>query len=185
MLLIRLLVSYNDDNAECQNIGNRDLMMKHNLCRSRPKITPPFWRNNPLRNMTAEQWESLCDGCGICCLEKIEDAETGVVEYTAVACRHLDTTSCLCRIYDRRHELNADCIRMTAETLESLHWLPDTCAYRRLAEGRDLPSWHPLVSGNPESVQEKGVFCRDRVLSALYVHPDDLAAYRIQSWLKR
>jgi hypothetical protein len=153
--------------------------------RARQKTNLPFWRNKSLGKMTAEQWESLCDGCGICCLEKLEDAETEVVEYTAVACRHLNTANCRCRIYDRRHELNADCIRMTAATLKSLHWLPDTCAYRRLAEGRDLPPWHPLVSGNPKSVHAEGVSIRDRVLSALYVHPDDLEAYRIQSWVKR
>jgi len=159
--------------------------MKHNSRRPQHKDTLPFWQNTSLEEMTAAQWEYLCDGCGICCLEKLEDAETGVVEYTAVACRHLDTASCRCRIYDRRHELNADCIRMTAQTLKTLHWLPDTCAYRRLAEGRNLPSWHPLVTGNPESVHRQGVGIRDRVLSALYVHPDDLEAYRIQSWIKR
>ena len=91
--------------------------MKHYLCRPQQKNTLPFWRNKSLEEMTAAQWESLCDGCGICCLEKLEDEENGVVEYTAVACRHLDTANCRCRIYDRRHELNADCIRMTAETL--------------------------------------------------------------------
>jgi uncharacterized cysteine cluster protein YcgN (CxxCxxCC family) len=159
--------------------------MKHNLYRPRQKDTLPFWQNQSLEEMTAAQWESLCDGCGICCLEKLEDAETGVVEYTAVACRHLDTASCRCRIYDQRHELNADCIRMTAQTLKTLPWLPDTCAYRRLAEGRNMPSWHPLVTGNPESVHRQGVGIRDRVLSALYVHPDDLEAYRIQFWIKR
>jgi uncharacterized cysteine cluster protein YcgN (CxxCxxCC family) len=159
--------------------------MKHNLYRPRQKDTLPFWQNKSLEEMTAAQWESLCDGCGICCLEKLEDVETGVVEYTAVACRHLDTASCRCRIYDQRHELNADCIRMTAQTLKTLPWLPDTCAYRRLAEGRNMPSWHPLVTGNPESVHRQGVGIRDRVLSALYVHPDDLEAYRIQFWIKR
>ena len=159
--------------------------MKPNLCRPHQKDPLPFWRDKSLQEMTAAQWESLCDGCGVCCLEKLEDAETGVVDYTAVACRHLDTTSCRCRVYDRRHELNADCIRMTAETLKSLHWLPDSCAYRRLAEGRDLPSWHPLVSGNPETVHKEGVGIRDRVLSALYVHRDDLEAYRIRSWVRR
>lgn len=159
--------------------------MKNTTCQPRQKNTLPFWRKKSLEEMTAAQWESLCDGCGICCLEKLEDAETGAVEHTAVACRHLDTASCRCRIYDRRHELNADCIRMTAETLKTLHWLPDTCAYRRLAEGRDLPSWHPLVSGKPESVHKQGIGIRDRVLSASYVHPDDLEAYSIQAWLKR
>jgi hypothetical protein len=159
--------------------------MQPNLDRPYQKDTLPFWRKKSLEEMTAAQWESLCDGCGICCLEKLEDAETGVVEYTAVACRHLDTASCRCRIYDRRHELDAGCIRMTAETLKTLHWLPDTCAYRRLAEGRDLPSWHPLVSGNPESVYKAGICIRERVLSALYVHPDDLEAYVIQSWVQR
>ena len=158
--------------------------MKHKLCRPQQKNTLPFWRNKSLGKITAAQWESLCDGCGICCLEKLEDVGTGVFEYTAVACRHLDTTSSRCRIYDRRHKLNSDCIRLTAETLKSLHWLPDTCAYRRLAEGRDLPPWHPLVSGNPESVHKEGVSIRDRVLSALYVHPDDLEAYRTTWRLK-
>lgn len=159
--------------------------MKHNLRRPQQKHDMPFWQNKPLEKMNAEQWESLCDGCGICCLEKLEDTETGEVEYTAVACRHLDTGSCRCRIYERRHELNTDCIEMRAETIKSLHWLPNTCAYRCLAEGRDLPSWHPLVSGNPQSVYRAGVSVRDRALSALYVHPDDLEAYRIHRWARR
>ncbi len=98
--------------------------MKHNLRRPQQKHDMSFWQNKPLEKMTAEQWESLCDGCGICCLEKLEDTETGEVEYTAVACRHLDTGSCRCRIYERRHELNTDCIEMRAETIKSCTGCP-------------------------------------------------------------
>ena len=123
----------------------------------------PFWRAKTLAQMNAREWESLCDGCGRCCLVKLEDDDTGEVHYTDVGCRLLDTDSCRCRDYRRRQRKVADCVRLTPDSVASLGWLPPTCAYRLLDEGRDLPSWHPLVSGDPASVHAAGVSVANRV----------------------
>lgn len=118
--------------------------------------TTPFWESTPLDAMTAEQWESLCDGCGKCCLEKFEDEETGRILYSRVACALLDLETARCSDYANRARRMPDCITLSLETLEQAAWLPETCAYRRLAEGRPLPAWHPLISGDPRSVIEVG-----------------------------
>ena len=123
----------------------------------------PFWRAKTLAQMNAREWESLCDGCGRCCLVKLEDDDTGEVHYTDVGCRLLDAGSCRCRDYRRRQRKVADCVRLTPESVASLSWLPPTCAYRLLDEGRDLPSWHPLVSGDPATVHAAGVSVANRV----------------------
>ena len=123
----------------------------------------PFWRAKTLAQMNAREWESLCDGCGRCCLVKLEDDDTGEVHYTDVCCRLLDAGSCRCRDYRRRQRKVADCVRLTPESVASLRWLPPTCAYRLLDEGRDLPSWHPLVSGDPATVHAAGVSVANRV----------------------
>ncbi len=125
---------------------------------------PPFWRLKPLSKMSAEEWESLCDGCAKCCLEKLEDIDTGKVVYTNVACRLLDTDSCLCTDYTRRGHLVDDCEQLTAKSIPTLKWLPDTCAYFLLANGKDLPWWHPLVSGDPETVHRAGMSVRGRAV---------------------
>lgn len=130
--------------------------------------------------MTAEEWESLCDGCGICCLEKLQDFGRRRVYFTAVACRFLDTSTCRCRIYADRFARNSHCIPITVENISKLTWLPATCAYRRLAQGRPLMRWHPLICGDPETVHERGISVRNRVISARYVHPDDIVAYQIE-----
>jgi hypothetical protein len=143
------------------------------------KKTLPFWMTRSLSEMTLQEWESLCDGCGICCLEKLQDIDSGAVGFTAVACRYLDTDACRCRIYPDRFKRNPNCISITADTIAALTWLPDTCAYRRLAEGKPLMRWHPLVSKDPESVHTYGISVRGRVISARYVHLKDLEAYRI------
>jgi uncharacterized cysteine cluster protein YcgN (CxxCxxCC family) len=140
---------------------------------------PPFWKTKALAEMTAREWESLCDGCGICCLEKLQDIDSGTVVLTAVACRYLDTDACRCRIYPERFKRNPNCISITADNVADLNWLPDTCAYRRLAEGKSLMGWHPLVSKDPESVHAYGISVRGRIISARYVHLKDLEAYRI------
>lgn len=123
----------------------------------------PFWRTTPLAAMSAEQWESLCDGCGRCCLVKLEDEDTGDIAYTDVACRLFDTEGCRCADYAHRSEKVEDCVRLTPEAVASLSWLPPTCAYRLLDEGQDLPFWHPLVSGDPASVRAAGVSVAGRV----------------------
>lgn len=138
----------------------------------------PFWRHKALAAMSPEEWESLCDGCGRCCLHKLEDADSGELFHTNVACRLLDHRSCRCRRYDQRLELVPDCIRLTPDNVVHLRWLPSTCAYRRLAEGRDLPDWHPLVCGDPEAVHRAGVSVRGRVVCERRIR--DLEAHIVQ-----
>lgn len=134
-----------------------------------PAADEPFWRAKPLATMTPAEWESLCDGCGRCCLVKLEDEDTGAVAYTDVGCTLLDGGSCRCRDYSRRQEKVPDCVRLTPEAVTRLSWLPGTCAYRILAEAeagdgsRDLPWWHPLVSGDPDTVHAAGISVRGRV----------------------
>ena len=138
------------------------------------KRQEPFWKTKPMDLMSADEWESLCDSCGICCLEKEENEDTGMIEITPVACAFLDTTTCRCMIYPERLSLNPECIELTPQTIKDISWLPETCAYRCLSEGRDLPWWHPLVSGDPETVHQAGISVRGKVLSGRYVHPDDI-----------
>jgi uncharacterized cysteine cluster protein YcgN (CxxCxxCC family) len=112
--------------------------------------------------MTPEEWESLCDRCGRCCLVKLEDEESGEVFKTDVACRLLDTGACSCSAYAARSRKVSDCITLTPEKVRSIPWLPRTCAYRLVAEGKPLESWHPLISGSPQSVHEAGISVRGR-----------------------
>jgi uncharacterized cysteine cluster protein YcgN (CxxCxxCC family) len=123
----------------------------------------PFWRTKRLEEMNQGEWESLCDGCGRCCLVKLEDDDTGDIHYTDVGCTLLDGATCRCRDYPRRQTIVPDCVRLTPEAVRSLRWLPPTCAYRLLAEGRDLYWWHPLVSGDPDTPHAAGVSVRDRL----------------------
>ena len=141
----------------------------------------PFWETTPLNAMDRFQWEMLCDRCGRCCLEKLIDRRNGKVYYTSVACRLLDTASCQCRNYDRRHRIVPNCLQLTPALLPTCRWLPRTCAYRLLLEGRSLPSWHPLVSGNERSVHTAGISIRGRKLHALPSDPNRLEAY-IVDW---
>ena len=115
-----------------------------------------FWQEKTLEQMSSAEWESLCDGCARCCLIKLEDADTGDVHYTSLVCDLLDADRCRCTRYPQRHELVPDCIQFTPELAATLAWLPDTCAYRLIAEGLDLPEWHPLVSGRAESCARSG-----------------------------
>ncbi len=127
--------------------------------------TPPFWETTSLDAMTDAQWESLCDGCGRCCLHKLRDDDDGSLSWTNVSCRLLDTTSCRCSNYERRQEKVPDCVSLTPAALREIDWLPPSCAYRRVAEGRGLEWWHPLVSGDPATVHTAGVSVRGRAVN--------------------
>jgi uncharacterized cysteine cluster protein YcgN (CxxCxxCC family) len=128
-------------------------------------MTAPFWKEKTLSEMTPAEWESLCDGCGQCCLHKLEDADTGELLITEVACRLLDVQTCRCRHYAERLRYVPDCIHLTAAKIHEFHWLPPTCAYRLLAEGRDLPDWHPLITGTAESVHRAGISVQSWAIS--------------------
>ena len=125
----------------------------------------PFWKTKSLSEMTTEEWESLCDGCGRCCLHKLEDEDTGDIHYTNVVCRMLDLNTCCCKRYQERFKLVSDCIRLTPANTEPFKWLPPTCAYRLLDEGKELPEWHPLISNDPKSTQHSGISVRDFAIS--------------------
>ncbi len=124
----------------------------------------PFWQTTPLAEMSPEQWESLCDGCGQCCVLKLEDVDTGHIYYTDVACKLLDCNKASCTNYPDRKSQVPDCVLLTPDNLAQLSWMPMSCAYRRLYEGRGLPDWHPLVSGTPDSVREAGISVAGRVI---------------------
>jgi uncharacterized cysteine cluster protein YcgN (CxxCxxCC family) len=123
----------------------------------------PFWKAKTLEALNPAEWESLCDGCGRCCLVKLEDEDSGEIHFTDIACKLFNTGTCRCTDYAHRRRRVHDCIKLTPATVRSLGWLPKTCAYRLLAEGRDLAWWHPLVSGSAMSVHEAGVSVRGRI----------------------
>jgi uncharacterized protein len=123
---------------------------------------PPFWKTTQLQDMTKAQWESLCDGCGRCCLVKLEDEDTSKILYTDVTCTLLDANTCRCMDYSNRQNKVPECVNLTPKKVKSLSWLPKTCAYRLVAEGKDLCSWHPLVSGSVDTVHEAGISVRGR-----------------------
>lgn len=136
--------------------------------------TRPFWETKRLEQMTVPEWESLCDGCGLCCLVRFEDEDTGEVIPTRVACRLFDDGACRCRDYANRKKTVPDCIKLTPYNIEALEWMPLSCAYRRLYEGKSLPVWHPLLTGDPESVHEAGVSVRGQTINEdTLAHPDD------------
>ncbi len=146
------------------------------LRRDVPIMDTPFWKTKTLEEMTSAEWESLCDGCGKCCLSKLEDEDTGEIHWTSVACRLFDAGLCRCRDYDNRLQLVSDCVRLTPQNVRTITWLPSTCAYRLLAEGHDLYDWHPLISGRAESVHEAGASVRGRV-SALESDLEEVEDY--------
>lgn len=125
----------------------------------------PFWKTKTLEEMSPSEWESLCDQCGRCCLHKLRDEDTQALHFTNVACRLLDTHSCQCSDYPRRRRRVPDCVSLTPAVVREIDWLPPSCGYRRLAEGKDLAWWHPLVSGDPDTVHEAGISVRDRAVS--------------------
>jgi uncharacterized protein len=140
-----------------------------------------FWRTKKLNEMTHEEWESLCDGCGKCCLHKLEDEDTGKVHFTNVACRLLDLKTCRCSSYASRTGLVPDCIDLKGFEIAGYSGLPSTCAYRLIAEGEDLPSWHPLVTGKTNSVVEAGVSIKSYAIPE--AEAQDLEDH-VLTWLK-
>ncbi|MEQ3692920.1 MAG: YcgN family cysteine cluster protein [Thalassolituus sp.] len=133
----------------------------------------PFWETTSLKDMTRKQWESLCDGCALCCLHKLEDEDTEEVYYTDVHCRYMDTANCNCTVYLERQEKVPNCVWLTPDQASKFHWLPDSCAYRVLAEGRKLAEWHPLISGDPNSVHEAGVSIKGKGVADNQVAEED------------
>ncbi len=137
-------------------------------------LRPEFWRRFPLDRLTGPEWEALCDGCAKCCLIKLEDEDTGEIAYTDIACRLLDRDTCRCGNYPLRRRLVPGCVTLTPANLaETAAWMPRTCAYRLLHEGRDLADWHPLISGDPGTVHATGVSLRGRMVPEYEVDDDD------------
>ncbi len=138
----------------------------------------PFWERKTLTEMDRDEWEALCDGCGKCCLVKLQDADLPVntpeVDYTDVACRLLDCEACRCTDYPNRREKVPDCVVLSPDNIAMLKWMPASCAYRRLSEGRGLPDWHPLITGDPESVHRARISVRGRVVPEGEVDDEDL-----------
>ena len=145
----------------------------------------PFWKRKTLAEMTGPEWESLCDGCGRCCLSKLEDEDTHEVYFTDIGCRLLDGKTCRCHDYPNRTALVDDCVRLTPETVAEINWLPPSCAYRLIKEGKDLYWWHPLVSGDPDTVHTAGVSIRGRLFATEDNVGDEDFEERIREWPKR
>ena len=145
----------------------------------------PFWLRKSLDEMDAEEWESLCDGCGRCCLVKLEDEDSGRIHFTDVACRLFDEGTCRCRDYENRQAKVSDCVRLTPDEVRKLNWLPPTCAYRLVREGKDLLWWHPLKSGRPETVIEAGISVTGRVTGSEDEFSEDGLLDRVVQWPNR
>ncbi len=134
----------------------------------------PFWETKTLRQMTVREWESLCDGCGLCCLVRFEDEESGEIIPTRVHCQLFDPQTCRCTDYANRRATVPDCVKLTPDNVDALHWMPPSCAYRRVNERLPLPEWHPLITGDPESVHRAGVSVRGQTINELTLEePED------------
>lgn len=133
----------------------------------------PFWKEKKLVQLSRKEWESLCDRCGQCCLVQLED-DAGECVTTSVICKYYDQSCEQCTIYDTRQQLVPTCLTLTADNLDEAWFAPETCAYRLLAEGKDLPDWHPLITGSNIKMQESGINISGRVISEENIHPDDL-----------
>lgn len=136
-----------------------------------------FWTTKPLHQLDETEWEALCDGCAKCCVHKLEDEDTGEIHYTCVACRMLDVATCRCTGYPDRHELVPECAVLSADHPEYFPWMPDTCAYRLLHEGKSLPDWHPLITGNPASVHKHGASARKKLIPEFLADEGNLEKY--------
>lgn len=144
----------------------------------------PFWETTPLTEMSATEWESLCDGCGLCCVIRFEDENTGEIVPTRVHCKLFDPDRCTCSDYANRQEHVPDCIKLTPGKIEGLRWLPPSCGYRRVHEGRGLAWWHPLISGDPETVHTAGVSIRRQTISeTALATEEDALDFEAPEWM--
>ena len=139
----------------------------------------PFWKAKSLEDMNDAEWESLCDGCGLCCLNKLEDWETAEIAWTSIRCTLLDGESCRCKDYPNRQATVPDCIQLTPDAVREITWLPPTCGYRLVAEGRDLYWWHPLLSGDAETVHAAGISVRGRTVAEDGIDIEDYEDYLV------
>ena len=142
-----------------------------------------FWEQKALAEMSHEEWESLCDGCGKCCLHKLMDEDDDTVYYTEVACKQLDITQCRCNDYPNRKTLVPDCVELSIEDIEQFSWLPKTCAYRLVKEGKPLPEWHHLITGDPKSIHKARQSIKGRAISEHVVLQEDLE-WHIINWVE-
>ncbi|GAB3313914.1 YcgN family cysteine cluster protein [Haliea atlantica] len=141
-----------------------------------------WWDSLPLEALDQQQWEALCDGCGRCCLHKLQDEYSGELFYTRVHCQYLDLAGCRCTVYPTRQRWVPDCVVLDRSRPEEFEWMPGTCAYRLRAHGKPLPAWHPLRTGDPESVRRAGITLDERAISEEHVHPDSLEEH-IVHWV--
>jgi len=139
-----------------------------------------FWEIKKLEQMTDQEWESLCDGCARCCLLKLEDEDTGALFFTNVSCHLLDIENCNCKDYPNRKLLVPECLQVRRMPISEYQWLPKTCAYRLVSQGQPLPEWHPLISGDQQSVQQVGVTVESFAVSEDYIHPQQLQDHIIE-----
>jgi len=139
-----------------------------------------FWETIPFDQLNQKQWESICDGCAQCCAHKLQDEDTDEIFYTNIVCEYLDTNKCQCSVYADRHTYVPDCIKITAENAKELSWIPETCGYKLLANGKPLPDWHPLVTGSRNSTEQANMSIRDKVISEADIDMDDLEDYLVE-----
>lgn len=166
--------------------NRNSVIMRYHLqidCTMNPELRPFFWKHYALDALNQAEWEALCDGCGLCCLIKLEDEETNEIAYTKVACKLLDCKTARCSDYADRHQSVPDCIQLTPEKLQHIRWLPSSCAYRRLNEGKNLPSWHYLNTGSRQSVIKARKSAAGRCISETDVQEDDIEDYIVR-WIR-
>ena len=147
---------------------------KHHKTQQPLENPQPFWKTKKLEEMTQEEWESLCDGCAKCCLVKVQYADSDIVYYTDLACNLLDIKACRCSDYEHRSELEPSCAVLTPQKAHDFEWLPKTCAYRLITEGKELKRWHHLVCGDPERVHTAGISIRNKAIHERDIDPEDL-----------
>ncbi|MFT7559041.1 MAG: putative cysteine cluster protein YcgN (CxxCxxCC family) [Flavobacteriales bacterium] len=145
-------------------------------------MSKAFWKEKTLEQMNDSEWESLCDGCALCCLVKLEDEDSGDIAYTDVVCKYLNMDDCSCTDYKNRSVNVPECVSLNLERIQNFHWLPETCAYRLVSQGDDLPAWHHLITGEKATVHVYGPSVKDRAIVETQVHPDELQD-RVLFWV--